>query len=154
MKQPKELTLEKLKDWQYYLTVGELRKALSEYPDDAKVLVQRVEDQYYDGVDISGLGGCTDTEDGTFPQGSKSDGWPVVLKKADFYHYCLGWNKQMDDEVEERAKGEIGQWPFENPEKQKYTQEQLDAALDQYSPAFCVVKYKDDPNNLYLDLHY
>ena len=54
MKQPKELTLEKLKDWQYYLTVGELRKALSEYPDDAKVLVQRVEDQYYDGVDISG----------------------------------------------------------------------------------------------------
>ncbi len=32
----------------HYLTVGELKKYLADYPDDALVVVQRVEDVYYE----------------------------------------------------------------------------------------------------------
>ena len=31
-----------------YLTVGHLKKQLADYPDDALVVAQRVEDMYYD----------------------------------------------------------------------------------------------------------
>jgi hypothetical protein len=31
-----------------YLTVGQLKKRLEDYPDDALVVAQRVEDMYYD----------------------------------------------------------------------------------------------------------
>ena len=151
---PNELTLEKLKEWQHYLTVGRLKELLAKYPDDAKVLIQRVEDKYYDGVDITGLGGCETTEDGIFPPGSKAEGWPVVLKQGEAYNNAVNWNKEMDAEVLERERGDIGNWPFPNPVEKKYKQEEMDELLDQYSPAFGVALYSDDTNNLYIDLHY
>lgn len=32
----------------HYMTVGDLKKQLADYPDDALVVAQRVEDTYYD----------------------------------------------------------------------------------------------------------
>lgn len=34
--------------YSYHLTVGELKKQLEKYPDDALVVAQRVEDKYYE----------------------------------------------------------------------------------------------------------
>jgi hypothetical protein len=67
----------------YYLTVGELKGYLAGYPDDALVVAQRVEDRYYEGVDISGMTGTLpDGTSGTLPSGSKATGWET-LKKPD-----------------------------------------------------------------------
>jgi hypothetical protein len=156
MTQVNELTLEKLKTgWKDYLTVGELKAALEKYPDEAKVLVQRVEDRYYEGVDISGLTGTlSDGSVGVLPEGTKADGWPVVLKKSSAYYHALDWNKEMHEEVLRKIAGEKPEFGFDNPEERLYTEEEIESMKDQYSPAWCVVQYKDDPNNLYLDLHY
>lgn len=99
----------------HYLTVGQLKKDLEGYPDDALVVSQRVEDRYYDGVDISGMTGTlADGTTGILPPGSKATGWSVITKPDPMW------------------KNEI----------------------IQYSPVWCVVKYKDDTECLYLDLHY
>ncbi len=67
----------------HYLTVGKLKEYLENYPDDALVVSQRVEDKYYEGVDISGMTGTlSDGTIGTLPPGSKSTGWET-LKKPD-----------------------------------------------------------------------
>jgi len=71
----------------YYLTVGKLKEYLENYPDDALVVAQRVEDRYYEGIDISDITGML--PDGTFgklPEGTKAHGWET-LKKPDGYSY-------------------------------------------------------------------
>jgi len=153
---PNELTLDQLKNrWKDYLTVGQLRKALEKYPEDAKVLVQRVEDRYYEGVDISGMTGTlSDGSVGVLPEGTKAEGWPVVLKKASAYYHALDWNKEMHEEVLRKIAGEQPEFSFDNPEDRLYTEEEIESMKDQYSPVWSIVQYKDDPNNLYLDLHY
>ena len=76
----------------YYLTVGQLKKELEGYPDDALVVSQRVEDMYYE----------------------QAHGWDTITK-PDPMHAGI---------------------------------------QQQYSPVWCVVRYKDDTECLYLDLHY
>jgi hypothetical protein len=76
----------------HYLRVGDLKKELEKYPDDALVVSQRVEDRYYEGVDISGMTGTL--EDGTtgiLPSGSKSTGWDTIKKPDPFYE---GWQQE------------------------------------------------------------
>ena len=155
MNKPNEMSLEYLKKYDG-LTVGRLRKFLNDnnLPDDAKVLVQRVEDSYYEGSDISGMGGCRETEDGIYPPGSKAAGWKVILKKGEFYHDRLEFNKKMLDEIERRNKGEKPHYSMEDPALYISTEEELESMKEQYSPAWSYVRYKDDQNNLYLDLHY
>lgn len=135
-----ELKIEDLTKYEYYLTVGELRKTLSEYPDDAKVLVQRVEDCYYEGMKID--------------ETRSTEGWPVVLKKGAAYHHAIDWNKEMHDEVLRKIAGEKPEYAFDDPQNRMFTKEQIESMMEQYTPAFSVIKYKDDPNNLYIDLHY
>lgn len=44
-----KLTKEEIREnYGYYLTVGQLRKAIENLPDDANVVVERVEDVYYE----------------------------------------------------------------------------------------------------------
>jgi hypothetical protein len=152
----KEIKLEELQSrFTDFLTVGKLKKALEKYPDDAKVLIQRVEDRYYDGNDISGMTGLL--PDGTYgilPEGSKAEGWPVVKKEGAAYHHALHWNEEMNDEVLRKIAGEEPHYSFDNPQDRLYTQKQIDELQEEYSPAWGVVHYKDDPNNLYIDLHY
>lgn len=77
--------------YEHYLTVGDLKKFLEQHdlPNDAKVLVERVEDAYYE-----------------------DNNWRVYEK---------------DTDQEGKA---------------------------QYTPAWCVVRCKDDKDLLFIDLHY
>jgi hypothetical protein len=135
-----------------FLTVGQLKKFIEEnnLPDDAPVVVQRIEDSYYEGRDISGMSGCPDTEDGIYPPGSRSEGWGVYLKEGDSYYSAKTINIRMEEEIARRKNGESGM--IEDPEK--YIQELNDELKDQYHPIWSPVLYMDDKDILFLDLHY
>lgn len=76
--------------YEHYLTVGTLKKFLEEHnlPDNAKVVVERVEDAYYE-----------------------NNNWSVYEKDTD-------------------------------------------NGKSQYTPAWCAVRYKEDKDLLFIDLHY
>lgn len=127
----KELSREDVKTYNYYLTVGDLKKFLEHHklPDDAPVLIQRVEDFYYE-----------------------KNNWGVHLKKGEFYNQCVHWNERVDSgEFEDRE-----QYPRMNEEtrKAKYSEEDLNFMKEQYTPAWCCVKYSDEDEMLFIDLHY
>ena len=85
-----------------YLNVGELKKFINRHsiPESAKVLIQRVEDIYYNELS-----------------------WGVYLKE--------------------------GEHSFKNEDGT------LDkSSMEQYHPAWCCVKYKDEDDTLFIDLHY
>lgn len=108
------MTKQRLEQYKHHLRVSDLQDFIKEHniPGDAHVLVQRIEDEYYTGVDISGMHG--EREDGTYgilPEGSKAVGWEVYEKSNDGYPA-------------------------------------------QYTPAWCCVHYKEDPDILFIDLHY
>jgi hypothetical protein len=108
-----------------------LKKFLEEHPelpDDANVLIQRVEDRYYE-----------------------EHGWGVVLKEGDHYHMYKEQNYRMNEEIKRRKNGEHPKYEMEDPSK--FIVELDDTMKDQYHPGWCCLKYKDD-DNLYIDLHY
>lgn len=111
-----------------FLTVGDLKEKIKNLPDDGLVLVQRIEDIYYE-----------------------ENHWGVVLKEGEHYHYGKQWNEDL-------ASGkykDMEKYPKANPEEWKtFTDDDLELLKEQYHPAWSAVGYKDDPNNLYLDLHY
>lgn len=62
------------------LNVGELLDFIEKHKisRDAVVLIQRVEDKYFNGIDISGMYGTLPGGGvGILPEGSKSTGWEV-----------------------------------------------------------------------------
>lgn len=75
----------------------------------------------------------------------------MILKEGEEYHYAKKWNEDLaSGEYDDKDK-----YPNANLEEWKpYSNEDLELTKEQYHPAWCVVKYKDDPDNLYLDLHY
>lgn len=122
------LTPESLKKYEHHLTIKDLKKMIENMPDDGLVLVQRVEDVYF-----------------------LNHHWGVILKEGIDYHFAKKFNEDLaSGEYDNKEK-----YPKAKPEEWKpYSDEELDLVKEQYHPAWCVVKYKDDPNNLYLDLHY
>lgn len=99
----KEITKEDLKNkYRHHLTIGGLRDFLNKHdlPDNGRVLIQRIEDFYYD-----------------------NNNWAVYLKESD-----------------NTFKDELGNIVKET--------------LEQYSPAWCCVKYNDENEHLLIDLHY
>lgn len=115
----------------YGLTVGSLKKFLADNPDlsdDAPVLVERIEDLYFE-----------------------KNGWSVYLKEGEHYHNCKSMNENMRDEIERRARGETPQYGMEDPSK--YIKEPTEEDMNQYIPTWCCVKYKDE-DALFIDLHY
>lgn len=136
--------------YQDYLTVGDLREILYKIPVDTKVVVQRVKDKYYDGIDISGIRGCLETPDGIYPAGSKSTGWGVFLKKGEVYYNAEERNKEMQDEIDRRSKGEEPEYPSIKDPKD-YMVDLTEEFMEQYTPAFCCF-YNDDV--LFINLHY
>ena len=99
----KEITKNELVNrYEHFLTVGDLKAFLNKHnlPDNAKVVVQRVEDVYYE-----------------------KHNWGVYLKES-----------------EHTLKDEQGNVVKES--------------LEQYHPAWCCVKYRDEDDLLFIDLHY
>ena len=99
----KEITKEELTNvYDHYLTVGGLKEFLNKHklPVSAKVVVQRIEDVYYEKYN-----------------------WGVYLKE--------GEHTFKDD------NGNI-----------------VKSSMEQYHPAWCCVKYNDEDNVLFIDLHY
>lgn len=98
----KEISKDGLKKYDDYLTVGKLKDFLNRYnlPDDANVVIQRVEDVYYE-----------------------KHGWGVYLKKSENTFYDKNGNVVKE-------------------------------SLEQYHPAWSCVKYKDENDILFINLHY
>lgn len=135
-----ENDLEKLKDVGF-LSIGQLKSILKDLPDDGLIFVERVKDMYFEGVDISGFGGCPFTDDGIFPEGSKGDGWKVLLKDGDQYRRACQFNEAIkDNEYEDDLK--------------PISEQELENLKVQYAPVFCVAKYGDDHSNVFLNLHF
>lgn len=79
-----------LKQYDYYLTVGKLREFLAAHPeidDDAKVLVERVHDGYYE-----------------------NHNWSVVYQESDecemLKNWCEKTNEAISDEEWQNAKSQ------------------------------------------------
>lgn len=130
----KILTEEDLNSYKYNLTVGRLKKYIEKQgiPDDAKVVIERVEDVYYE-----------------------IHGWGVMLKEGEQYHNAIEMNERMRDEIARRERGEEPEYPgIDDPNKYICEDENfLNELKNQYHPAWCVAGYKDK-NFLFIDLHY
>jgi len=128
---PNQISEEKLKNgFEFYLTVGKLKQFIEDnnLPDDAKVMIQRVEDKYYD-----------------------NHNWGSYLKKGEHYHYALQHNKDIENGKYLNKE----EYPNINEDNLiPYTEEELKGSMEQYHPAFCCVYYKDDEDLLFIDLHY
>ena len=132
---PKQMSQKELQRFRKggYLTVGKLKEFLAEtnLPDTALVLVQRVEDKYYE-----------------------KHGWDVYLKEGYHFHSHVEMNKNMQDEIERRARGEEPEYPkIDDPSKYICSEEDVVHLKEQYHPAWCCVHYSDD-EELFIDLHY
>jgi len=134
---PGEITKEDLEKggYKHGLTVGKLKEYLykTELPADARVLIQRVEDVYY-----------------------QNHGWDVFFKEGDDNHNFIKMNENMREEIARRERGEEPQYPqMEDPSKfiVPETEEVLNSLKDQYHPAWCVFRYNDE-EHLFIDLHY
>ena len=91
-------------------------------------MIERVDDVYYD-----------------------KHNWSVVLKKDESY-----WRAIEDNErLENGTYADKDQYPKLDVDKYRpETEEELKHFMAQYSPAWGIVGYGDDKENLYLALHY
>ena len=62
-------------------------------PYDTKIFYQRIEDTYFDGIDISGMVGSG----GVYHPGSKSDGWKTLGIKGEQYYEAIEFNKHIEE---------------------------------------------------------
>ena len=130
MKNLKELSKKELKEYVHYLTVGRLKEFLNEHdlPDDALVVTQRVEDHYYE-----------------------NNNWGVYLKEGESTYYA----KQKNKDIKSGKYFDKENYPDAKPEDMKpYTDEEIRKTMEQYTPVWCCVRYPDDKDILFLDLHY
>ena len=133
------------------LTMGDLAEFVyknPQIPRDAKVLIERIEDIYFEGVDISGM----NSTKGILPKGSKSDGWKVLLVEGENYYNTKNFNEVMLQEIEDRKNGKESNYPkIDNPND--YIVELTDNFKEQFFPAWCISKENDD-SLVYIFNHY
>jgi hypothetical protein len=130
-KLPRILSKEDLAGYSNNLTVGDLKKFIEKHnlPDDAKVMIQRVEDKYFE----------------------KND-WGVYLKEGYWYHTASQLNENMKAEAQRRELGMEPEYSVKDPWSQVV--EIDDTLKEQYHPAWGCVRYGDDTDLLFIDLHY
>ncbi len=128
---PRELTRnEILERSDNYLTVGQLKEFLykNSLPANAPVMIQRIKDMYYE-----------------------RHNWGVYLKKGLNTTQCEEWNRKI-------ASGEyLDKEEYPNMEEEfliPLTEEEIKQSMEQYTPAFSCVGYRDDKDMLFIDLHY
>ena len=143
------------------LTVKLLLEIIERYkiPLDTKIYYQRIEDQYFTGIDISGMGGCDYTPDGIYPSGSKGNGWTVLRIKGETYYYAVERNKKIEEgklvKQGKLDKSEVAQVFWD--EKYKNEQNPIDLSdedlLDQYVGVFAAF-YDKENKVLCMTAHY
>ena len=142
---------ELINDKSHGLTMGKLAEFVyknPQIPRDAKVLIERVEDVYFEGVNISGMNSVK----GILPKGAKADGWKVLPVEGENYCNAKDFNDAMLQEMEDRKNGEESQYPkIENPEE--HIVELTDKLKEQFFPAWCISKENDD-SIVYIFNHY
>lgn len=143
----RELTKEEIERFRKHsFTFGALKKFMMDnnIPDDTLVMVERVEDVYYEGgCDISGIRGCPDTPDGIFPEGSRASEWGVYLVKDITYLSASHYNECIDN-------------PEKYPEmvgKTKIPDEELKTYMNQFHPSQAC-SYIEEDNILLIHVHY
>ena len=125
----KKLTKEELKGYTG-LTVGDLKNFLNKYnlDDDSLVVIQRVEDFYYE-----------------------KNNWGVYLKEGDTVHNSRQWNK----DIKSGKYLDKEKYPKIKPDELRVIpEEEMEELMEQYHPAWSCVRYKDDTDILFIDLHY
>lgn len=137
-------------DFKHVYTVGELLDYIEKHkiPREGKILMQRVEDSYYEGSDISGITGkLPDGSYGALPPGSKAKPWSVV-KRPDYMHF-MTIDKIKEIEANPKDFPKITSEILENMKKS------VDEGyfMSQYTPVHSPVLH-DDGKHLYLDAHY
>jgi len=137
-----------------YFTVRDLIEFITNnnIPMDARIYMQRVEDVYFNGVDIGGCGGYVDDNGvrSCFPPGSKADGWKTVKKEGYAYREALELNRRVDA-GDFHNKEDFPD--LEDPEVLRSSEERLEELKEQYYPCFSPVYYADQ-KDLFLDAHY
>lgn len=141
----KVLTKEEVLDRKHAFTVGELKRYIAEHniSDDAVIVSQRVEDTYFEGVDISGMRG--QREDGTYgalPEGSKASLWGVYCIEG---YWCNSY-RQFNEKI---GKPEYPGLKNSLP----YTEEMIALAREQFVPVSCAATMREDKDILFLYLH-
>jgi len=128
MEKIRELSKEELKKYSDFLTVGRLKKFLNEHdlPDDAIVVTQRIEDHYYE-----------------------NNNWGVYLKEGEDTYYV----KQRNKDIKNGKYLNKENYPDIKNIK-IYTDEEIKETMEQYTPVWSCVRYPDDKDILFLDLHY
>lgn len=125
----------------HHLTVGNLLKFIEKHnlPHDAPVMVERVEDSYF-----------TDRPHTSYNTGIIMKGWPVYLKEGQFWHEAIEWNGRVE-------RGEFlnkEQYPLIHDNPSTHSLDDLEQLKDQYIQPWCCTHYKDDPNILFINMHY
>lgn len=129
----KVLSKEKLLSYResHYLTVGRLLEFIKEnnIPENALVVSQRVEDIYFE-----------------------THSWGVYQKEGDHTR----WMRDMNEKIDAGVFDDKEKFPLVTEEmKRRFTEDDINEAMDQYHPVWCPVLYKDDKDDiLFLDLHY
>ena len=127
-----ELSKEDLKKYAngHHLTVARLKDFLNEHnlPDDAIVVVQRIEEVYYE-----------------------KHHWGSYLKKGEHTFHAEQWNRDIE------SGKFLDKEQFPNMREEiliPFTEEQIKESMEQYHPVWSCVRYNDDSDILFLDLHY
>lgn len=151
-----KVSLKKINDNDQILRVGDLRRIIEQcgLSDDTPVLIERVEDVYFDGRDVSGFHGVLD--DGTtgpLPEGARSkDQRPVVLRDSMLTHQMREHDVRVDSGFFDDKKN----FPVPHPSHtRKNSQEEYDEFKDQFTTAeYCVVDNEGDLRALFIRLQY
>lgn len=129
----KQETTDRLKG-KHALSMKDLRKFVESNPqieDSTPVLIERVEDRYFDGVEL--------------PNGGKSEGWNVYKHEGFHYKQALQYNKDISNCKEVLLRGnsdEIDDLPY-TPEWIEqvdiWSEETLDSMKEQFYSGHCIV---------------
>jgi hypothetical protein len=125
-------------------------------PRNARVIYQRIEDSYFDGIDISGMI-CGDDKiaiDDKYPPGSKAEPWETIKIKGESYYSAVNYNKQVEKAklVKEGKidKDEIGPYFLRDDVKEIDLND--DKLKDQYVESETIF-YNKDNNVLCISAH-
>lgn len=122
-----------------HLRVGFLKERIKDLPDNALVLVERVEDIYYE-----------------------ENCWSVVLREGESYGSAVKFNNTLSNYLEnyDKLKDEYPNLTKEYAETHIKTEEELEKYKDQYTPVYdcsngaCVEYGSEYSDALYLFMHY